>query len=158
MKLEVWAITKTSETYLQEGISLYQKKINPYYKEFMYRELDNTKLKKAQNPQAQKEVERDEVFKLLKPADVLILADDKGKAYTSEEFAQFLQKNFNSASGSIIILIGGAFGFHPDVYERANTKISLSALTFTHQMVRLILLEQIYRAFTILRGEPYHHS
>ena len=90
-------------------------------------------------------------------ADVLILLDEKGKTFTSEGFSEFLQKKMNSGLKNLIFVIGGPYGFSEAVYERANGKVSLSSMTFSHQMVRLFFIEQLYRGFTILRNEPYHH-
>ena len=98
------------------------------------------------------------ILDALNPGDYLVLLDEKGKAYSSEKFAEQLQKWMNAGTRNIVFVIGGAYGFSPVVYDRANQKISLSDMTFSHQLVRLIFVEQLYRAFTILRGEPYHHS
>ena len=156
MKVCFWCIGKTSEPYIVEGCSIYQKRILNYIP-FEYREITPAKGKKATNAAQQQEVEAEEILKLLKPGDTLILLDEKGKEFDSTGFAGFLQKNFNESSGTIVFLAGGAYGFHKDVYERANHQIALSQMTFTHQMVRLIFLEQLYRALTILKGEKYHH-
>ena len=101
-------------------------------------------------------IEEENLFKLIKPADIVLLFDEKGKMYSSVEFSQFLQKQF-MAGKNIFFVTGGAFGFSENVYKRANGLISLSSMTFTHQMVRAIIAEQLYRAFTILRNEKYHH-
>jgi 23S rRNA (pseudouridine1915-N3)-methyltransferase len=115
------------------------------------------KSNKATTPEQHKASDRDIINKLLKPNDHLVIMDEKGKEYSSTGFSAFLQKCFNEVGGNLIFLIGGAYGFHDDIYARANAKISLSQMTFTHQMVRLIFAEQLYRAMTILRNEPYHH-
>lgn len=156
MKVEFWCIGKTDETYLLEGINKYSKRLANYLS-FEYKEFSFAKSKKATTPAQHKEAEKEELLKLLKPNDFLVLLDERGKNFTSVAFADFLQKKFNEVSGNMIFLIGGAYGFHEEIYKRANTQIALSAMTFTHQMVRLIFLEQLYRAMTILRNEPYHH-
>lgn len=106
----------------------------------------------------QLQAEAEKLLAVLKPGDWLVLLDDKGQLFSSEELAIWMNKKFVSLSGDLIFAIGGAYGFHSSVIARANEKISLSRLTFTHQMVRVIFLEQLYRAMTILKNEPYHHS
>ena len=116
-------------------------------------------LKKTKNLSSA-EIKKHEGKKLLKgiaPGDELVLLDEKGKQFNSVEFASFLQKKFNAGLKKMIFCIGGAYGFSEEVYMRSNSKISLSEMTFSHQMVRLIFLEQLYRAFTIIKGEPYHN-
>jgi 23S rRNA (pseudouridine1915-N3)-methyltransferase len=156
MKVEFWCIGKTDETYLLEGINKYSKRLTNYLS-FEYKEFSFARSKKAATPIQHKEAEKEELLKILKPTDFLVLLDERGKTFTSVTFADFLQKKFNEVSGNMIFLIGGAYGFHDEIYKRANAQIALSAMTFTHQMVRLIFLEQLYRAMTILRNEPYHH-
>lgn len=97
-------------------------------------------------------------MKLVRPTDDLILLDEHGKEYTSVDFAKLMQNKISYTGKDITFVIGGAYGFSPTVYERANSKMSLSKMTFSHQMVRAIFIEQLYRAFTIMRGEPYHHE
>lgn len=106
----------------------------------------------------QKMAEGDEILKRIERSDHFVLLDEKGKNYSSISFAQFLQKKMNSGLKNLIFAIGGPYGFSDAVYERANGKISLSAMTFSHQMVRLFFIEQVYRGFTILKNEPYHHK
>lgn len=155
MKVAFWCIGTTEEAYLKQGITEYAKRLSNYlgfeYKEFVIRG------KKTAGAEQHKLTEKEEVVKNLKSGDYLVLLDEAGKHYTSEDFADFLQKRFNSVSGNLVFLAGGAYGFHEELYARANAKLSLSAMTFTHQMVRLIFLEQLYRGMTILRNEPYHH-
>jgi 23S rRNA (pseudouridine1915-N3)-methyltransferase len=155
MKVEFWCISKTDEPYIREGLGIYVKKLQPYLS-FQYREIIPPKTKKSGAEQHQL-MEKEEIFRLLKPADMLILLDEKGEQFNSTGFAAFMQKKFNATTGNIIFLAGGAYGFHKETYERANSLLALSGMTFTHQMVRLIFLEQLYRAMTILRNEPYHH-
>src|SRR5690606_424596 len=118
-------------------------------------ELKNTKhLSEAQ----QKAKEAELLFKQIQPADFLILLDEKGKEFSSVKFAEFLNKKMLSSVQHLVFAIGGPYGFDDSVYSRANEKLSLSRMTFSHQMVRLFFTEQLYRAFTILKGEPYHHE
>lgn len=156
MKLCFWCIGKTAEPYIVEGFAIYQKRVLNYIP-FEYREIIPTKGKKATSAIQQQEAEKEEILRQLKPNDTLILLDEKGKEYDSVGFSGFLQKNFNEAGGAIIFLAGGAFGFHNEIYKRASAQLSLSQMTFTHQMVRLFFMEQLYRALTILKGEKYHH-
>ena len=156
MKVAFWCIGKTEDAYIAEGFAVYQKRIINYLN-FEYRELQPSRGKKPLNSISHQDNEKDEILKLLKPNETLILLDEKGKEFNSVAFSGFMQKNFNESSGSIIFLSGGAYGFHEEIYKRANHIISLSKMTFTHQMVRLIFIEQLYRAMTILKGEPYHH-
>ena len=105
-----------------------------------------------------KELEGKEILSKLSSGDQLILLDENGKLFSSIEFSEFLQKKFNQGGKSIVFVVGGAFGFSSDVYNKAISKISLSKMTFSHQMIRMIFFEQIYRSMTILKGEPYHHQ
>ena len=155
MKVCFWCIGKTDDPYIKEGFDIYQKRLFNYLN-FEYREIITAKNKKSTDSK-NIDSERDEILKLLKSNDVLILLDEKGKEFNSEGFSVFLQKKFNESAGSIIFLSGGAYGFHKDIYTRAADTIALSKMTFTHQMVRLIFIEQLYRGMTILKGEKYHH-
>ncbi|MBO6012471.1 MAG: 23S rRNA (pseudouridine(1915)-N(3))-methyltransferase RlmH, partial [Bacteroidales bacterium] len=117
-------------------------------------------LKNARNlsEEQQKEREADMLFEKLQPGDVLVLLDERGREFTSREFSQFIEQKMHTVPKRLVFLIGGPYGFAPRVYEAAQQKISLSKMTFSHQMVRLFLVEQIYRACTIMHGEPYHHD
>jgi 23S rRNA (pseudouridine1915-N3)-methyltransferase len=106
----------------------------------------------------QKEKEGELILKQLQPTDELILLDEKGKDFRSLEFAKYLQKKMNSGIKQLVIVIGGPYGFSEEVYKKSNGKISLSKMTFSHQMIRLFVVEQLYRGFTILKNEPYHHE
>lgn len=116
-------------------------------------------IKNAKNlsEENQKKLEGEEILKRINPGDELILLDENGKSFTSEGFSEFLQKKMNSGLKNLTFVIGGPYGFSDAVYARATSKLSLSKMTFSHQMIRLFFVEQIYRAFTILRNEPYHH-
>jgi 23S rRNA (pseudouridine1915-N3)-methyltransferase len=105
----------------------------------------------------QKEKEGELILKKLNPTDVLILLDESGKQFSSVEFSDYLQKKMNAGIKQLVLVIGGPYGFSDDIYTKAQAKISLSKMTFSHQMVRLFIVEQLYRAFTILKNEPYHH-
>src|ERR1022692_131943 len=129
MKVCFWCIGKTSEPYIEEGCSIYQKRVLNYIP-FEYREIIVPRSKKATTAVLQQEAEKDEILKLLKPNDTLVLLDEKGKDYDSAGFSGFLQKNFNETSGSIIFVAGGAYGFHDEAYRRANHLLALSRMTF----------------------------
>ena len=128
-----------------------------FYISFELEVIPDIKNAKSLSETQQKKMEGEEILKRTSSADVLILLDEKGKTYTSEGFSEFLQKKMNSGLKNLVFVIGGPYGFSEEIYQRANGKISLSSMTFSHQMVRLFFIEQLYRAFTILRNEPYHH-
>lgn len=121
-------------------------------------EIPDLKNTKSLTEEQQKEREADMVLERLQPGDQLVLLDERGREMTSREFSQFLEQRLQTVSKRLILLIGGPYGFSPRIYAAAQGKISLSRMTFTHQMVRLFLVEQLYRAFTIIRGETYHHD
>lgn len=156
MKIRILAINKTEKGWIQEGVDTYFQRVKRYVSvEFLILE-GNSSAKKS--PQ---EVMRDESQKFLKqfrPGDFIVLLDEKGKSFDSNGFAEWLNQKMIHVPGDLVFLIGGAYGFDSTVRNRANEIISLSDMTFTHQMVRLFFFEQLYRAFTILRNEPYHHS
>lgn len=156
MKIKLISIGKTDESYLQEGIHKYVSRLK-HYVNFEIIIINDVKLGKKQNVGLQKEMEGKEIMAKLNNSDYLILLDEKGEEYTSVNFSKYLQKKMNSGN-DIVFVIGGPFGFSDRIYERANAKVALSKLTFSHQMVRLFFVEQLYRAFTILKGEKYHHQ
>lgn len=157
MKTELWQIGKTAFPYLEEGVRIYESRLQRYLP-FQIENIPD--VKNAQNlPPAQlKSREGELVLARLKNDDFLILLDERGKSYTSVEWAQFLEKELMGSHKRIVFLIGGAFGFSQEIYQRANAKVSLSSMTFSHQMIRVFFLEQLYRAMTILRNEPYHNQ
>lgn len=155
MKLQLWTIGKTNDTYLKEGCAQYTRRL-PHYLPFEYIEIPEPKNTKLSSDVLKKEEEK-LIFDRLQDSDQLILLDEKGNEFTSAEFSQYMQKKMNSVAGNLIFLIGGPYGFSDAVYKRANGKIALSKMTFSHQMVRLFALEQLYRACTIIKGEKYHH-
>lgn len=157
MKLLLTVIGKTSTDYLVEGIDRYVKRIG-HYVPFELKVLPDVKMPKNGTFEKQKQLEGAALLSELKPNDTLILLDERGRQYTSREFAQFIDNKMVNVAGRIVFAVGGPYGFSPEVYARANGQISLSKMTFSHEMVRLFFVEQIYRAMTILRGEPYHHD
>ena len=152
--IKVLCIGKTTDAQIKSLYEDYLKRLSHYGKvvvEYI------TAKKKASNADQQRSVEGDLVLSKLDSSSILILLDEKGESFSSEGFAKFLQKRLNASSREIVFVIGGAYGFSEEVYKRANYKVALSKMTFTHQMVRLVFFEQLYRAFTILKGEKYHH-
>jgi len=156
MKIELWQIGKTSFSYLEEGIQLYQKRLK-HYTPFQILTLPDIKNGGKLTEAALKEAEGQAVLQKLQQEDWLILLDENGKSYDSVAFSELLQGWMLARHKRLIFLIGGAYGFSDALYGRANHQISLSSMTFSHQMVRLFFVEQLYRAFTILRNEHYHH-
>jgi 23S rRNA (pseudouridine1915-N3)-methyltransferase len=156
MKITLLAIGKTDNRELQQLIDEYQRRLIryiPFSLEFIPDARNTKNLSETQ----QKQVEGSEILRRLQVSDQLILLDEKGDSYTSLEFSEYLQKQMNSGLKKLVFAIGGPYGFSEEVYERANGKVSLSKMTFSHQMVRLFFVEQLYRAYTILKNEPYHH-
>jgi 23S rRNA (pseudouridine1915-N3)-methyltransferase len=156
MKIELWAIGKTSEKYLENGIEIFEKRLKNYLP-FSWTAWPDVKLKTGDSARLKIE-EGKMLLQKLQPDDYLVLLDEKGQSFTSMELSRWLERRLGASNRRMIFLIGGAFGFSPDVYARAQEQIALSKLTFSHQMVRLFFLEQLYRAMTILRNEPYHNE
>lgn len=157
MKLTFICIGKTGKSFLEAGESEYLNRLKHYVK--MERiEIPDLKNAKKLTIDQIKKLEGEEILSKLTASEDLILLDEKGKQFTSMQFADFMQKKFNQGGKGITFVVGGAYGFSDALYERATGKISLSSMTFSHQMIRMIFFEQVYRAFTILKGEPYHHE
>jgi 23S rRNA (pseudouridine1915-N3)-methyltransferase len=156
MKIELWVVGKTAFKYLEEGIGLYEKRLK-HYTSFELIVLPDVK-----NPplsmEALKTKEGELILNKLTKDDVLVLLDENGKQQTSMEFSKFIENQQINSTKRLIFQIGGAFGFSEAVYQRANFKLSLSKMTFSHQMIRLFFVEQLYRGFTIIRGEKYHNE
>ncbi|NAY90655.1 23S rRNA (pseudouridine(1915)-N(3))-methyltransferase RlmH [Muricauda sp. JGD-17] len=157
MQITLIAIGKTDNAQLGQLIALYEKRLKHYIR-FEFNIIPDIKNSKNLSEDQQKQKEGELILSQMKPSDILILLDEKGKQFSSVEFAQFLQKKMNSGIKNLVLAIGGPYGFSQTIYERSNGKVSLSKMTFSHQMVRLFVVEQLYRAFTILRNEPYHHQ
>ncbi len=156
MTIKLIAIGKTDSVSLQDLIKEYENRLKHYIK-FELDIIPDIKNVKNLSETQQKEKEGELILKKLKATDVLILLDENGKHFGSVEFADFLQKKMNSGIKQLVLVIGGPYGFSDAIYTKAQAKISLSKMTFSHQMVRLFIIEQLYRAFTILKNEPYHH-
>ena len=156
MNITLVAIGKTDDKDLERLIAIYVKRLG-HYVSFTSEIIPDIKNAKNRSEEQQKQLEGIEILKRTNTSDHIILLDEKGVSYTSEAFSQLLQKKMNSGLKNLVFVIGGPYGFSPEMYQRANGKVSLSSMTFSHQMVRLFFVEQLYRGFTILRNEPYHH-
>ncbi len=150
-------IGKTDLDYLKKGTEIFFKRIS-HYIPFDFQVIPDLKNTRKLSEEQQKQKEGELILSQLKPGEELFLLDEKGKEYRSVEFARFLEKKMTSGPKGLVFVIGGPYGFSSDVYAKATGKLSLSKMTFSHQMVRLIFVEQLYRALTILKGEPYHHE
>ncbi len=157
MKITLLSIGKTEDKYIKEGIDIYLNRLKHYIK-FEIVELPELKNTKHLSQDLQKKKEAEMLFKHIANTDYVVLLDERGTEFTSLLFSDFLNKRMVASTQNLLFVIGGPYGFDNIIYDRANTKISLSKLTFSHQMVRLFFVEQVYRAFTILKGEPYHHQ
>ena len=157
MNITLLVVGKTDEKYLQEGIDVYTKRLK-HYVNFDLVVIPALKDQKGATPDEVKEREAALILKHTAKSDRIVLLDEHGTEHTSTGFAQYLQKQMNAGIRSLTFVIGGAFGFAPSVYAAASDKVSLSKMTFNHQMVRLFFAEQLYRAFNILNHEPYHNE
>lgn len=157
MQIKLLAIGKTDHSAIQSLVEEYIKRINFYIK-FEVEIISDLKNTINISESIQKEKEGELILKKVSASDDLILLDENGKQFSSIDFSDFIQKKMNSGLKQLIFVIGGPYGFSDAVYRRAHGKLSLSKMTFSHQMVRVFFVEQIYRAFTILRNEPYHHQ
>ena len=157
MKITLLVIGKTSDKYLSEGIEIYSKRISRYIDFQIIEHSLPAKFQKLPPAQLmQKEAEL--IIQNIEKSDYSVLLDERGKSFSSVEFAKFISQRMNLSTKSLLFVVGGAWGFSPQVYERANERISLSRMTFSHQMVRLFFAEQLYRAFSIIKNEPYHNE
>lgn len=156
MKVLFWVIGKTNEKYLSAGIDIYVRRLG-HYLPFSMEILPDVRQAKHLSPEQLKQKEGDYLLGKLRNDDLLILLDEKGKSFDSVDFAAYLDRQLQMPYRRLIFQVGGAYGFSEAVYERANARLALSKMTFSHQMVRLFFLEQLYRAMTILRNEPYHN-
>ncbi|NRB62737.1 MAG: 23S rRNA (pseudouridine(1915)-N(3))-methyltransferase RlmH [Saprospiraceae bacterium] len=156
MKVIFRVVGKTNEAYLQSGIDIYKKRLG-HYLPFAMEVIPDLRKVGNLNPSQVKQKEGEAILKQLGPNDMLILLDEEGQTYSSEKFALWMDKRLQQPAAKIIFQVGGAFGFSSAVYDRSQFKLSLSDMTFSHQMIRLFFLEQLYRAMTILRNEPYHN-
>lgn len=157
MKITLLTVGKTDKDWIRQGIDVYTSRLK-HYIPFSIVEIPELKNVSALSKEQIKTREGELILKNIRPADDVIILDEKGKEYTSVEMAKVIQEKITYSGKDIVYVIGGAYGFSDAVYKRADSKLSLSRMTFSHQMVRVIFAEQIYRAFTIIKGEPYHHE
>ena len=157
MKIELAVIGKTSIGYLKQGIDEYIKRLK-HYVPFEIKYIDDIKNTKNISEDQQKRTEGAKSLSLLDKSDFVVLLDEHGKEYTSIQYSSYIQKRMLSGAKKVVFVIGGPYGFSQEVYDRANDKISFSKMTFNHEMIRLIFTEQLYRAYTIINHEPYHHE
>lgn len=157
MKIELAVIGKTSIGYLKQGIDEYIKRLK-HYVPFEIKYIDDIKNTKNISEEQQKRTEGAKILSLLDKSDFVVLLDEHGKEYTSMQYSSYIQKRMLSGAKKVVFVIGGPYGFSQEVYDRANDKISFSKMTFNHEMIRLIFTEQLYRAYTIINHEPYHHE
>ncbi len=157
MKIELAVIGKTSIGYLKQGIDEYIKRLK-HYVPFEIKYIDDIKNTKNISEDQQKRTEGAKILSLLDKSDFVVLLDEHGKEYTSIQYSSYIQKRMLSGAKKVVFVTGGPYGFSQEVYDRANDKISFSKMTFNHEMIRLIFTEQLYRAYTIINHEPYHHE
>ena len=157
MKIELFVVGKTNHNYLSPGIEDYLKRINRYI-QFSICCISDAKNTKNLSQQQQKNAEGQNILVAIENSDYVVLLDEHGKEYKSIEFASLIDKKMQTVAKRLVFVVGGPYGFSEDVYKRANEKISLSKMTFPHDLIRLIFVEQLYRAFSILNHEPYHHE
>ncbi len=157
MKIKLLAVGKTDNKQLNQLIDEYKKRLKHYVK-FEIEIIPDIKNAKNLSEQQQKEKEGILILNKLQNTDQMILLDDKGEMFSSIMFSKYLQKKMNSGLKQLVLVIGGPYGFSDEVYKKSRGKISLSKMTFSHQMIRLFMIEQLYRGFTILKNEPYHHE
>ena len=157
MKILVIVIGKTDLDWLRTGIELYTERIS-HFVQFEIQVIPDLRNTKSMEPAVQKTREGESIIKLLQPSDDIFLLDDKGSEMSSPEMAQWLEKRMAQSSKRLVFIIGGPYGFSSEVYNRIPGRLSLSRMTFSHQMVRLIFVEQLYRALTIINNLPYHHE
>jgi len=157
MRITLLTVGKTDVEWVREGLNLYSSRLG-HYIPFSIIEIPELKNVSSLSNEQIKDKEGEAILKVLHASDFVILLDERGKEYRSLEFAKYLEGMMSRSGRDIVFVVGGAYGFSEEVYSRADSKMSLSKMTFSHQMVRTIFAEQLYRAFTIIKGEPYHHE
>jgi 23S rRNA (pseudouridine1915-N3)-methyltransferase len=157
MTIKLLTVGQTDSRALQTLISIYTERLK-HYINFEIITIPDLKNTKKMSEVQQKVKEGDLILKQIQPSDRLVLLDEKGKSFSSEGFANFLQKQMNAGIKNLVFVVGGPYGFSDAVYDTSDIKVSLSNMTFSHQMIRLFIVEQLYRGFSILNNHPYHHS
>ena len=157
MQLSLLVLGKTDSAQIETESKRYESRLK-HYLPFELRVIPDVRRGSKLTPEEQKRAEGIELLRYITPTDRVYLFDERGDSYTSRAFATFIERAMVSGERRLVFIIGGPYGFSPEVYERADGQVSLSRMTFSHQMVRLFAIEQLYRAQTIIRGEPYHHG
>lgn len=157
MKISFLTVGKTTFPFVKEGVDIFIKRIK-HYTTFEYIEIPELKNTSSLSREQIKEKEGDLILKHLRNTDKVILLDERGRSFTSIEWSKEIGREIISGTKSLVFIVGGAYGFSQSVYDRADGKLSLSSMTFSHQIIRLFFIEQLYRAFTIIKGEPYHNE
>ena len=157
MQLSLLVLGKTDSAQIETEIKRYESRLK-HYLPFELRVIPDVRRGSKLTPEEQKRAEGIELLRYITPTDRVYLFDERGESYTSRVFATFIERAMVSGERRLVFIIGGPYGFYPEVYDRADGQVSLSRMTFSHQMVRLFAIEQLYRAQTIIRGEPYHHD
>lgn len=157
MNIELIVVGKTDSKEVSALVDMYTKRIN-FYDKFNITYIPDIRNSKNLSEAQQKSAEGEAILRLLDDSDRVVLLDEKGSEFRSVEYAEWLQKRMNSGVKRLVFVIGGPYGFSPEVYSRSNEKISLSKMTFSHQIIRAIFTEQLYRAFSIINNSPYHHE
>ena len=157
MKISLFVVGKTNHSYLSPGIDDYTKRIN-HYIPFNIQYIADAKNTKSLSQSLQKQAEGQNLLNAFDKSDYVVLLDERGKEFTSKDFSSFIEKKMQTVAKRLVFVVGGPYGFSDDVYQRANEKISLSKMTFPHDLIRLVFTEQLYRSFTIMNNEPYHHD
>ena len=157
MKISLIVVGKTVHSYLNQGIDEYTKRISRYCP-FSIQYIADAKTTKSLSQEQQKQLEGDNIAAALDKSDYVVLLDEHGKEFTSVDFSAYIERKMQSVPKRLVFIIGGPYGFSKEIYGRANEKISLSKMTFPHDLIRLVFTEQLYRAFSIIHHEPYHHE
>lgn len=157
MKITLLYIGKTRRNFIAEGVRTYSKRISRYVP-FSIIEVSETKHSGKESETVIKDAEGEKILKYISPDDHMVILDERGRMISSEEFAELIDKKSIDSTRHLVFVIGGAYGLSNKIYDRTNDAISISRMTFSHQLIRINFLEQLYRAFTIIRGEPYHHG
>ncbi len=157
MNITLLVIGKTDKSFIDQGIEEYFKRVKRYIK-FEFKVIKDIKNTKNISEAVQKKMEGEKILSEISNSDFVVLLDENGKGFNSRGFADFLSKRMLSGIKNLVFVIGGPYGFSEEVYSRSNQKISLSKMTYSHQLVRLVFAEQLYRAFSIIKNEPYHHD
>lgn len=157
MEIELLTVGKTTISFIEDGIAEYTRRLK-HYIPYSIKSLPDIRNTSRMDRDRQKEEEGKKIIESLLPSDYVVLLDERGKQYSSMDFSAFIEKQMIGGRRKVVFVVGGPFGFSQAVYDRADARLSLSKMTFNHEMVRLFFTEQIYRAMTIMRGEPYHHG